>query len=322
MRQFFIFSALYLLAGIALVLLVRDDPVTLLAFVMIKSVSLAKSLLVYAQYLGIFLVAGLFLTRHLGLKNRIAPTLYAFFGCMMFSAAFSLVKTTIPHIVPFYADEMFANLDAAMHLGTQPWVWAHSLAEYVPANAIVILYFGIWTLPAIFLPVIIAITDTNSERTRRFLILHVLCWIGLGNVVATMFSSVGPVYYDRLLGGERFAGLISALETSGITASKLGIVQDGLWTQFTENGQAIGSGISAFPSVHVGVAAVFALYLAERSRALIPVSVLFLGAISFASVYNGWHYAIDGYVSMLLIGVAWWVLKRRRNVAFAQVAPA
>jgi hypothetical protein len=322
MRQFFIFSALYLLAGVVLVLLVREDPVTLLTFVMIKSVSLAKSLLVYAKYLGVFLLIGLFLTRHLGLKNRIAPTLYAFFGCMMFSAAFSLVKTTIPHVVPFYADEMFANLDAMIHLGTQPWVWAHGLADYIPANAIVILYFGIWTLPAIFLPVIIAITDTDAARMRRFLILHVLCWVGLGNVVATLFSSVGPVYYDRLLGGERFAGLTAALESSGIKASKLGIVQEGLWTQFIENGQAIGSGISAFPSVHVGVATVFAFYLAERSRVLIPVSVLFLGAISFASVYNGWHYAIDGYVSMVLIAAAWWVLQRRRNVAFAQVAPA
>lgn len=321
MRQFFTFSLIYLLAGIALVFLVREDPATLLMFVLIKSVSLAMSLMDYAKYLGIFLIIGLWFTRHLGLKQRIVPTIYAILGCMMFSAAFSLVKTSIPSVVPFYADEMLANLDAAMHFGTAPWTMAHELASYIPANAIVILYFGIWTLPAIFLPVIIAITDTDAERTKRFLILHVLCWIGLGNVVATLFSSVGPIYYDRLLGGERFADLNTALETSGITASKLGVVQQGLWTQYIENGQSIGSGISAFPSVHVGVATVFALYLAERSRALMPVGIVFLGAICFASVYNGWHYAVDGYASMVLVFLAW-ALMQRRNVAFASYKPA
>jgi len=321
MRQFFIFSLMYLMAGIVLVLLVREDPLTLLVFVLIKSLHLAMSLMDYAKYLGLFVLIGLWFTRHLGLKQRIVPTLYALFGCMMFSAAFSLVKTSIPYIVPFYADEMLANLDVAMHFGTTPWIAVHDLASYIPANAIVILYFGIWTLPAIFLPVIMAITDTDTARTKRYLVLHVLCWIGLGNVVAALFSSVGPVYYDRLLGGDRFAGLTTALDSSGIAASKLGIVQEGLWTQYIENGQSIGSGISAFPSVHVGVATVFALYLAERSRLLIPVSLTFLGTISFASVYNGWHYAVDGYASIALI-LAFWALQQRRNVAFASYKPA
>ncbi|MEM6406873.1 MAG: phosphatase PAP2 family protein [Pseudomonadota bacterium] len=321
MRNFLIFSAAYLCLGIALIFLVREDPQTQLAFVYVKSLSLAESLLVYAKYLGIFVVIGLFVTRHMGVANRLVPTLYAFLGCMLFSSAFSLWKTTIPYVVPFYADEMLADLDAWMHFGTDPWVWVHQFSDLIPANAVVVFYFWMWTLPAIFLPVIIAITDTDAERSKRFLILHVLCWIGLGNVIAAMFSSVGPVYYDRLLGGARFADLNLALEATGVTASKLGIVQEGLWTQYSENSQSIGSGISAFPSVHVGVSTVFALYLCERSRTLAPVGLFFLAAISFFSVYNGWHYAVDGYVSMVLMFAAWAAL-RRRNVAFAPMAPA
>lgn len=321
MRQFFTFSLCYLLAGIALVLLVREDPVQLLTFILVKSYSLALSLMEYAKYLGLFLIAGLWFTRHLGLKQRLVPTIYAFFGCIMFSAAFSLVKTSIPYVAPFYADTMLADLDAALHFGTAPWAVTHELARFIPANAIVLLYLGIWSLPAVFLPVIIAITDTDADRSKRYLILYVMCWVGLGNFVAGMFSSAGPIYYDRLLGTERFGELITALETSGITASKLGTVQAGLWTQYTKNGQSIGSGISAFPSVHVGVATVFALYLAERSRALMPLGLIFLAAILFASVYNGWHYAVDGYASVALIYAAWAVMQRR-NVAFAFYKPA
>ncbi|MDA8747188.1 phosphatase PAP2 family protein [Litoreibacter sp.] len=321
MRQFFFFSLLYLLAGIVLILLVREDPVMQLQFILLKSISLGMALIGYVKYLGVFLIVGLYFTRHLGLKQRIIPTVYAIMGCMIFSGAFSLVKTSIPSVVPFYADAMLANLDAALHFGVAPWTFTHGLSDIIPANLIVLFYFGIWTLPAIFLPVIIAITDTDTERTKRFLILHVVCWIGLGNVVATLFSSVGPVYYDRLLGGDRFAGLTTALANSGMSDTRLGVVQDGLWTQLTENGQSIGSGISAFPSVHVGVATVFALYLAERSRALMPVGIAFLGIIVFASVYNGWHYAVDGYASIALI-LAAWAVQQRRNVAFASYKPA
>ncbi len=321
MRQFFSFSLIYLMGAVALVMVVREDPIALLQFVLIQSYLHVVSMIGYIKYLGLFFLIGLWFTRHLGLKQRIAPTLYAFFGCLLFSAAFSLVKTSIPYVVPFYADEWLANLDAALHFGTDPWVFTHSLSDYIPANAVVLLYFGIWSIPAVFFPVIMAITDTDTARTKRFLFLHVLCWLGLGNVVAAAFSSVGPIYYDRLIGGTRFTDLTTALETSGITESKLGIVQEGLWTQYIENGQSIGSGISAFPSVHVGVATVFTLYLIERSRALIPVAVLFLAAISFASVYNGWHYAVDGYASMAVIFAAW-AFQQRRNVAFATYKPA
>ncbi|MEM7472330.1 MAG: phosphatase PAP2 family protein [Pseudomonadota bacterium] len=321
MRQFLIFASIYLCLGVALVFLVRENPATLLAFVYLKTMNLAGSLLVYAKYLGIFVIIGLFLTRHLGIANRVVPMIYAILGCMLFSSAFSLWKTTIPYVVPFYADEMLADLDAWMHFGVDPWILVHQFSDMIPANTVVTLYFWMWTLPAIFLPVIIATTDTDPDRTKRFLILHVICWIGLGNVVAAMFSSVGPVYYDRLLGGVRFADLNLALETSGMSATKLGIVQEGLWKQYVENSQTIGSGISAFPSVHVGVSAVFALYIYERSRLLAPFAILFLIAICFCSVYNGWHYAVDGYVSIALIYAAWAAL-RRRNVAFAPMAPA
>ena len=156
---------------------------------------------------------------------------------------------------------------------------------------------------------------------KRFAILHVVCWVGLGNVLALAFSSVGPVFYDRLLDTDRFAELLLALKTSGIEASRIGAIQANLWTLYIEEGQAVGSGISAFPSVHVGVATVFALYLMERSKWLAPIAILFLAMILFFSVYLGYHYALDGYASIIVI-VAAWALLRRRNVAFATYSPA
>jgi hypothetical protein len=321
MKHFFVFSALYFLVSVAILFLGREDTMSSLIFVFFNAVGDSQFLWNKWPYVALVVAVGWWLTRHTGFKHRIVPALYAFFGCLLFSAAFSLVKTTIPHVVPFYADPMLANLDAALHLGQDPWALVHKLSDYVPANWLVLLYFDLWLWPALFLPLLIALTDTDAQRTKRYLILYAFCWIGLGNVVATMFSSVGPVYYDRLLGAERFVGLTMALESSGVSTSIFGGVQEYLWIQYVENGQSFGSGISAFPSVHVGVATVVAFYLAERSRYLMPLGLAFLIAISFASVYNGWHYAVDGYVSILLITAAWAVMTRRK-VTFPRVVAA
>ncbi|SDW59338.1 phosphatase PAP2 family protein [Litoreibacter albidus] len=326
MRNFFYFSVIYTAFAIALVMVLRDDPVTLLTVALLKSVVLAKSLGGYLKLFGIALLLVLYLTRHTGLRNRLVPSLYAIWGCLIFAAGFSLFKTSIPFVVPFWADPLMANVDAALHGDIAPWQLAHGLSEFINPNVVTFLYFGLWTLPAVFLPLIIAITDGDHARHKRFLILYALCWVGLGNVLATAFSSVGPVYYDPLLGSTRFADLTVALISSGITDSTLGLVQQNLWLDYSEKSQAIGSGISAFPSVHVGISTVVALYLAERSKWLAPLGLAFLAVIGFISVYNGWHYAVDGYASVIVMVTAWWALHKyaqpRRNVAIATYIPA
>ena len=321
MRHYLLFSLAYLAFAIALVFALREQPVPLLLGAVRTSLYLLKSFAEWMPLLGVFLAGSLYLTRKYGIKARILPTIHALLGCLAFSMAFSLIKTSIPHIQPFYADAFFADMDAALHLGVDPWRIVHSVAAYIPPSAIVILYFMVWFLPAVFLPVFIALTDTNAARSKRFMILYVASWVGLGNIMAVMGSSVGPVYYDRLLGGTRFSDLTEALESSGITASSLGRVQDNLWQFYSDGGQSLGSGISAFPSVHVGLAAVTLLYMWERSRLLAPLGVLFASMIMFSSVYHGWHYAVDGYVSIIAVTGLWAVL-RRRNVAIATYIPA
>lgn len=75
----------------------------------------------------------------------------------------------------------------------------------------------------------------------------------------------------------------------------------------------LGLGISAFPSMHVAIAALTALYLTERSRWLAPVGVVFLGVIFFMSVYTGYHYALDGYFSIAAVLLGNRLLVRHQN---------
>ncbi|MFV2033804.1 MAG: phosphatase PAP2 family protein, partial [Halocynthiibacter sp.] len=217
----------------------------------------------------------------------------------------------LPYIVPFYADPFFAELDRVMMGGTDPWELVYAFAEYLPMQVILPVYLKGWALPAIFLPVFLAALDGDRARVNRFLILYVVAWVVLGNILALVGMSAGPVYYDRLIEGAQFGELTAALQQSGVKSAQLGQIQENLWTIYAEQGQAIGSGISAFPSVHVAIATVFGLYLAERARLLAPLGLLFVVIILFLSVYTGYHYAIDGYASIAVIVGLWWLLRRR-----------
>lgn len=242
---------------------------------------------------------------------------YAVFGTVLLQVAFSFLKSSIPLVVPFYADPPLAAFDRWLHGGVDPWVYVYEWAQVLPIRALVPAYLLVWSVPAIALPLIIAVSDRDAERGARFMVLYVACWMVLGTVLALAGSSVGPVFYDALLGGDRFAGLGLALAESGVTETRIGLVQYYLWKGYSEQGIAFGSGISAFPSVHVGIAAVTALYLAERSRWLAVPGIAFLAVILLLSVYTGYHYAVDGYFSILFVLGLWAVLRRVRLTALA-----
>lgn len=252
------------------------------------------------------------------LKARLVEVFCAAVGCVLTQVAFTFMKSSIPSLIPFYADPALADIDWLLHGGNDPWQLAH--AWVAPATALMFLpvYLQIWSIPAMSLPVLIALSDQDGARIRRFTLLFLFCWIGLGNVAATLFSSVGPVFYDGLIGGDRFASLLATLSSSGVSTSMIGKIQSYLWAGYEAQGLTFGSGISAFPSVHLGIATTTALYLFERSRLLLPVGIAFVAVIQFLSVYTGYHYAIDGYFSIAAVIGLWVVLRRRQGVTGAQ----
>jgi len=149
----------------------------------------------------------------------------------------------------------------------------------------------------------------------RTMVLYGFGWVVIGNVLALAGMSAGPVFYDRIYGGDRFADLATAIAATPRLADYFGLIQDDLWLAYAKQEQMIGSGISAFPSVHVAIAMVTALYMWERSRILGLLGAGFVAVILFLSIYSGYHYALDGYVSIAVIWGAWAVMRKRAAVA-------
>jgi hypothetical protein len=107
-----------------------------------------------------------------------------------------------------------------------------------------------------------------------------------------VFSSVGPVFYDRLFGSARFAQLGSTLSAGG--ASAMLAESDAMWRSYATAEPGFVAGMSAFPSMHVAIS----LWLFLAARTLAPRIALFAAAyfmfVWIASVQLGWHYVADG----------------------------
>lgn len=308
----------YLALAIVIVFLTRDVPIDALVAVWTTAVSQAPGLTqVAAGLLGLSMVNSV-LRRPEGARQIVVAVIFALIGTLAFHSAFGLIKTSMPYIVPFWADPMFAELDRLLHFGVDPWRLTHDLGALLPMEAILPAYLSVWAFPALCVPVFLAAFDKDRLRVRRFMVLYVMAWAFIGNVLALVFNSAGPIFYDRLLEADRFAEMIAVLKSSPMAGTNLPAIQENLWTVYVERGQAFGSGISAFPSVHVSVAMVTGLYLIERSRWTAPIGVLFVAVILFLSVYTGYHYAVDGYVSILVM-TGLWVWLRRRDARAAAI---
>lgn len=320
MKLFFRISLGYAVVSLTAIMLVRDVGSDLVVAAGLATVEFATAIVSAAKWL---LPALLLLPFLVGLRRSAAgfgELGYALAGSSLFQGAFSLTKSSIPFFMPFYADPPLAALDRMLHGGVDPWVIAHRWAGLFPVERLFPLYLDVWLVPAIGFVVFLALTDRDRERQLRFVVLHFICWVCLGTVLAVAGASVGPVYYDALLGGSRFEALTAALAASPLVADNLAVVQHHLWASYERRGLALGSGISAFPSVHVAVATMTALYLAERRWWLALPGAGFVAAILFLSVYTGYHYAVDGYFSILVV-VAVWAALRRVRLAGLELRP-
>jgi len=304
-QRFFRLTLVYFLCMLPVVWLLRADPLGFL-------INTAKTPLAYVFLLvgllpwlvGLLVLLLIFNRRRFN-RDMLTASAYAFGGSLLFAFTFGALKPTMPLAFGFWADPLFARIDRILHFGVDPWRLAHKLAAYIPPDLPQVFYFSIWLMVAIIFPLFLVLVDRDPRRVARFLLLYALIWIVLGNILALAGLSAGPVFYDRLLGGNRFSDLTEVLVASGIAGTAVGFTQTNLWHYLVDLNQTKGSGISAFPSVHVGIAALLALYGFERGAVWGMLGAGFCAIILFLSVYLGWHYALDGYFSILAVWLVW-----------------
>jgi len=232
-----------------------------------------------------------------------------------FISAFTSFKTLIPAIQPFAWDPTLMELDRWLHGGTHPWRLLQPVLGHPYVTSAMNGFYHFW----FFLSHGILLWQAFSRRRPllrlRFLISFLLLWAVAGSLVALALSSAGPVYYGRVTGledpyQELFSYLYAASEQSPVWA--LG-VQEMLWDGYLQGGTDFGRGISAMPSLHVGIATLLAFFGWNISRTLGLLLTVNAVIIQIGSVHLGWHYAIDGYIAVPLTWMIWMISKVLAN---------
>lgn len=220
--------------------------------------------------------------------------------------AYTQLKSLIPIIHPFSWDEAFMQLDRLLFLGVDPYLPLHAVFG---GNLTLTFFSGIynfWLFMMYFVLLGACFMRPDSRLRLQFLIAFILCWSVGGNLIATIFSSAGPVYYDRIGLGDTFAGLMGLLqahaETGAITVIN---TQNFLWDLHTLS-QPLHS-ISAFPSMHVTSSVLMAIFLSRLFKVLGIASWIFALGIMIGSVLLAWHYAVDGLAGGLIAWAGWLV---------------
>lgn len=226
-------------------------------------------------------------------------------------SAFTSLKFLIPLIQPFAWDYDLTWLDAAVHGGAHPWELLQPLIGY-PRVTVWIDY--LYRFPWFWMLILLKfwLIFTSDPQRLRFLVTFLLCWLLLGNVAATLLSSGGPVYYGNFVSGpDPFAPLISYLDSVGESYQMyVRTSQEFLLQAHLSRDLAPGTGISAMPSMHISMGFFLVLIAWRYHWTLRAGAVAYLIVLEIGSVHLGWHYAIDGYVSIIGTYLIWWAVGR------------
>jgi hypothetical protein len=242
------------------------------------------------------------------------------------AVSFSVFKELIPAIQPFYLDQPLHALDRIIHLGNDPWTLLQPLFGHPAVTYVIDRLYALWFF-VMYFAVLLQMTSTKDRRLRlQFLLSSVLAWTLLGSLGAVLLSSAGPCYFGDVTGSpDPYAPLMSYLRDT-VQSAQLSVfghelssqliavrVQDMLWDGYQGGGAGFGHGISAAPSMHVASTWLVARMLQAHGRRVLAICGWgFFVVILLGSIHLGWHYAVDGYISIMGAwamwrAVGWWL---------------
>ncbi|WP_119388624.1 phosphatase PAP2 family protein [Taklimakanibacter lacteus] len=241
--------------------------------------------------------------------QRLANIFHAAMLLSIFMSAFNTLKVLIPILNPFQWDPTFMEWDRLVHFGVHPYDILQPLLGHPQITFGVNFVYNLWYFVMLSVWMWQCFAKEDSALRQRFLVAFIITWFLGTNVLGTIFSSVGPTFYGRLLGEpDPFLPLMTYLrETAQLFPLWAVDTQDALWESYIA-GQGLVAGISAMPSMHVGSSVLLVIIaFAAGKRRLGWCLSAFTAVIFLGSIHLAWHYAIDGYAGAAVALVGWYV---------------
>lgn len=205
---------------------------------------------------------------------------------------FGIIKPQLAHLRPFNADPLLADIDSAL-FGADPW----TLLSWFDHSTLPEIYHAGWFAFVLASVFFVILTPAGTEKAR-LLITYFALWT-VGPVIHLLLPAAGPVFFEALGYGDRFAGLVQHPESRDVSTY--------LWEGYIRRTYNAAGGISAMPSLHLATMAWCVIAL--RKSPLFFPSIAFTIYMLFGSVVLGFHYAIDGLIGIAMSVAIWLTTK-------------
>jgi hypothetical protein len=269
--------------------------------------------------MGKFFVVGIFLYLLYAILRRDSPWTYLktildwrwlflslrlWLVFIVFTFSYVWLKVCVPLVNSRLWDQAFWRLDTLLHLGFSPSLFIVELVQGTVLAPALDLWYGWWLL-SISISLAFFCSYPKQLARRQFLFSCVVLWTA-GAWIYVALPALGPIYafnevwqnilpqiphadaghqllwgnYQRVLEG-RESGLLRAFKPA--------------------------LGIAAMPSLHVGGHWLLMLWARRLARPLFMPAVVGTFLTFLGSLVTGWHYAVDGYIGIVLAQTAYWL---------------
>lgn len=253
------------------------------------------------------------------------PLLFA-----LLMTSFNVFKQSALPLAGFAMDPLFAEMDRALFLGTDPWRVTHAIFASPWVTWGFDKAYHLWFVPMSLGLIICSVLPARFDRVRiRYLLSYAAMWIVIGSIAAMLMPAAGPAFQPEPIGQvPGFAPMVTHLHSqqawlSGqMPGAQIAALQfQAMLLQIHASGDVtIGGGISAMPSMHNALAALFAMTAFQFNRSAGVVLTGYAAMIWVGSIHLGWHYAVDGPVAVVMTYAIWrasapladWLLSRRQ----------
>lgn len=240
------------------------------------------------------------------------------YGCVgilvLFANDFYFIQKSLVHVLHPYAwDDAFIALDRALHFGHFPHEFVIALSGSLHLGRLLDDMYFIWFAVMYLGLGYNLFWDNNLKRRLRFLWCFLLSWIVLGSVMAVWFSAAGPLFYHDFFPHKPspYSAFVAYFHDHGPHDFPIAYWSGLHLLSWTTNGQMVNlNAVAAFPSMHIAIAWLTTLYGFSIRRSLGIAGVIFSVMIYLATVLFGYHYALDGYVSLIAVSLMWWAAGR------------